>query len=176
MATAVAYDAWEDPGLAFSEEEVAAFNPQELGAARRDHLLSLWAVAVRRADLVGAEKPQWWKDAAKKLLDTASWYCVAMEVPAFDRELLKDELPAPSTAEGKRLAKQALDASPDDFLGAWLDNAEACMRHAVTLGRRHAGKHKNKNSKRLANKLANCLTREMAANTRLRTLLDSRVS
>lgn len=175
MATALVYDAYEDVGLAFSEEEVEAYSPQALAEARRDHLLDQWAVTFKRSQLAGVEKPVWWKDAAKKTLDCAGWICVAVEVPAFDRDSLVEGLPAPETADGKKLARRALDLTPEDWLGAWEANAEACMRYTVTLGRRSVTKHKNKNTKRLSNKLANAIMREIQAVQRLESLLISRV-
>lgn len=174
MATAIAYNQWEDPGLSFTEEEVEAFNPQELGKLRLDYVLSLWAVAHRRADLPGTDKPVWWRSAEKMVFSVGRWYCMALELPGLDKEALTLALPSSQTAEGKKLAKAVVNAEPEEWLGEWIANAEACMRYAVTLGRRHASQHKNKNSKRLANKLANCITREMDACTRLTVLFESR--
>lgn len=175
MATAFAYDAWEDPGLAFTEREVEDYDPQKLAEARRDHLLSMWAVVHRHSELK-IEAVQWWKDAARKVLDVASWYCVACEVPAFDRAELASSLPSPSSSAGKKLTAQALDLTPEAWLGDWSASSEACMRYAVTLGRRAIGKKRGKNLKRLSNKLANSIMKEMRTAQHLEELLSARTT
>lgn len=175
MATAYAYDSWEDPGLAFTDEEVANYDPWKLADARRDYLLSMWAVVHRRSELK-IEAAEWWRKAAAKILDVTSWYCVSCEIPAFDRAALAEGLPPASSSQGKALTKQALDQTPEGFLGEWQASSEACMRYAVTLGRRAVGSRRGRNLKRISNKLANSINKEMSTANYLQKLLEARTT
>lgn len=173
MATATAYDSWDDPGLAFSEDDVAQWDMQAWAEERVARLCAHFHVALRRSELPGIEKPVWWRKAADKVLDLMTWYCVSMEVSGLDREAAR-VLPDPSSVAGKALTKQALELTPEDWLGVWASGAEGAMRHVVTIGRRKGGKGCTKLEKKRSNKLANCVFKEISQCQRLETMLESR--
>lgn len=175
MASAAAYDSWDDPGLAFSEDEVAGWDMQKWAEERIALLHVHFLTALRKSELPGVEKPDWWRKAADKVLDLMTWYCVALEIPGFDREAIR-KLPDPSSSAGKELTKKALDCDPKDWLGMWADGAESAMRYVVTIGRRKAGKGCTKVEKKRSNKLANCVFKEINGNQRLETMLESRTA
>lgn len=119
------------------------------------------------------EKPVWWKDAASKIMNVATWYCVAVGVPGFDREGLEEPLD-PSSPAGKAVTKEALNAEAADWLAEWENEVDAIARHAVTLGRRCAGKGWPKEKKSKNNKLANCFVKELHLLNKLGDGLESR--
>lgn len=173
MATAVAYDEWDDPGMAFTDEDLVSYDPQKWAD---QHVLVLTGTiksVLRHAELPKIEKPDWWSKAADKMIDTITWFCVALEIPGIDREAIRT-LPDAKSAEGKALTRTALDLNPEDWLGAMLSTSEANLRHIVTIGRRCAGKGWDKRNRSLNNKLANSLIRERNALLKLEDLLTSR--
>lgn len=173
MASASAYDHWDDPGLAFTEEDLASHDPQKVAEVRVAALLHRFQVAKRRAELPDLEKPQWWAEVSKRLLDVVTWYCVALEIPGINREAAQ-ELPPASSQEGKALTKEALNATPSDWLAEWAEEAESSARYAVTLGRRCIGKGWPKRNRSLSNKMANCFTKELNLIQKFESMLVSR--
>lgn len=148
--------------MAFSEEEVAAWDPQVWATERVDALCEQYRLAVRRSELPDMPKPTWWKEVADRLYRVATWYCVRLEIPGVDLEGLKT-LPAPSSAEGKRLTAQALTLDEEGFASDWLNVADVCMGHVVTRSRRAVGRAKGADKKRInkaGNRLANAINNE----------------
>lgn len=175
MATAEAYDQWDDPGLAFSEEQISGYEPTAVAAVRVNELLELIPVVARRAQL--GEKAKWWESVGAKMLDVCSWYCVVAELPGIDREGALEV-----TADGSALRKLTVAArdlgTPEDFLAEWQGKADAEMRQHVSLGRRCASSRKlsgwSKRERSISNRVANALFKEQAAIARLSTSLRSR--
>jgi hypothetical protein len=175
MATAVAYDQWDDPGLAFSEEEIAGYLPTAL-ATQRIEMLCYQHRVILRAVQVGAPKPVFWAKAAAKLLDVASWYAQAVGVTGIDREAC-GQLPDPKSAAGKELTVVAQRLEPDSFITALAVDAELQMRYVVTIGRKCAGATPiskwGKKERSLSNKLANAVKKEIDLAHKLSELLAS---
>lgn len=174
MATAGAYDEWEDVGMAFTEEDIASYDPQKWADQHALDLVQRIKVFLRHAELPKVEKPDWWSKAADRYIDVITWLCVATEIPGIDREAIRT-LPDAKSAEGKVLTKEALDLVPEEWLGYCSEANEADLRYVVTIGRR-CGKGWGKRNRSLNNKLANALVRERAALLKLEDLLNSRTA
>lgn len=175
MATAEVYDEWDDPGLAFTEEQVAAYTPQAVASVRVNWLLEHIPIVLRRSQL--GEKTEWWRKTADKMVDVATWYCVVAEIPGLDREMIFDL--GLDDAEMKRLAVAARKlGEPEEFLATWRSLVRSEMVQHVTLGRRCAGSKKisswGKREKSISNKVANALFKEATVIGRLETMLVSR--
>lgn len=168
MATARLYDQWEDAGMAFTEEDLESYSPQRWAEQRIEKMMGRYVVVCRRAELA-EDKPQWWKDFASGIKKVVGWYCVAMELPKMEMDSASASLTA-----GKRLTAQARDLTPEVALGVWQTDAEAAMRHVVTLGRRCAGRGWKKGERSLSNKLANCVMREHTLAAKLERQLASK--
>lgn len=179
MARAKAYDEYEDAGLAFSVEELALYRPQKWAEQRVLELREMILVLKRRELLPEMPKPEWWKGVRKRCEQLASWYCVALEVPALAEDDVA--LPPPTSHAGKRLAKSAAGVVDGQV---WLDEArvssEASLKYVVTLGRRCQGNPSTSGWKlaegKQSNKLANCIVKELYALDRLQSQLDARKS
>lgn len=160
MATARAYDAYQDTGLAFSEDEIREYDSQVWAQERVERLGKIQLVLMRKAELTDS-KPKWWDGFAKRVAQIVGWYCVAMEVPKPPTPTLPD----PHSAEGKRLTIQAQELDEDDALGKWRSSADKSLRFVVTIGRACGGNRPvsgwKKKEVRLSNRLANCVMREV---------------
>lgn len=160
MATAKGYDEWEDVGLAFTAEEVDAYDPRVLAEKRVAHLIDQAQVMERASSIPKAEKPAWHSLAAKQLIHRASWHCKAVTLEGFDK---KEALtpPDPRSEKGKRLTARAQAVVPSVWLAEEMDNVEACLRYAVSIGRR-AEKREDwtKSNRSLSNKFCNALAQE----------------
>lgn len=166
MATASAYDQWEDPGLAFGEDEIAGHVVSAVAEARVNWLLHMAVVIEKLLAMPDAPKRQWWMKVQAKMVDTVTWYCRTAELQGIDRGAVK-ELPLPSSPAGKSLAKDALDLmkNEEEFVAVWNAQLKGIMVQHVTIGRRCASaKQISKWSKKessLSNKIANAITKEM---------------
>ena len=176
MATAAVYDEWDDPGLAFSEEQVAAYTPQVVAAVRVNWLLENAPLALRRSQL--GEKSEWWRKVADKMVDLITWYCVVAELPGVDREAIY-ELP-----DGKALTALTVEArrigDPENFLAEWRSEVRSEMIQHVTLGRRCSGSRTisgwGKRHRSISNRVANSLYREATTCSHLEGMLMSRTT
>jgi len=177
MATAVAYDQWEDAGLAFSEDQLKNFSPTLVAAARVNWMVEQIPIVLRRADLAGL--PKWWQEVARKMEDVMGWYCVVAVLPAVDRVDLHSLVNAGTPAERKKqtLAAHSLGTEME-FLNAWHTEVRGTMIELVTLGRRCSSSTAvsgwKKADKKMANKVANAVDREAHAIDVLRQQLVSR--
>lgn len=174
MATAITYDEWDDPGLAFTEDQVAGYAPSAVAAVRVNWLAEHIPLALRRSQL--GEKSEWWRKVADKMVDSITWYCVVAELPGIDREKI---FQLPDGEELKKLTVQARKwGEPSDVLSEWRMLVRSEMVQHVTLGRRCAGSKKisgwGKREKSISNKVANALFKEAMVTSRLETMLVSR--
>src|SRR5690606_32686917 len=129
MATAVTYDEWDDPGLSFTEEQVAGYTPSAVAAVRVNWLLEHIPMALRRSQL--GEKSEWWRKVADKMVDAITWYCVVAELPGIDREGVYE---LPDGDELKKLTVQARKwREPEDVLAEWRSLVRSEMVQHVTL-------------------------------------------
>lgn len=173
MATATAYDQWEDAGMAFSDEELAAWSTEEWVTQHVEELVDLCRLLKRRQELPGFPKPAWVGKAFQTMRNVATWYCVAAGVAAIDEEEAWT-LPSPQSKEGKALTKLALDLDVAAWIGLRREVVEADLRRLVTIGRRCAGSGRwNKAQKKQSNKVVNALVREAHAVDTLEKLYDS---
>jgi hypothetical protein len=175
VATASVYDEWDDPGLAYTEEQVSAYTPQAVASVRVNWLLEHVPIVLRRAQL--GEKPEWWHKVGEKMVDVVTWYCVVAEIPGIDREMIFDL--GLSDDEMKKLAVAARKlGEPEEFLAVWRSLVRSEMIQHVTLGRRCAGSRKisqwGKRERSISNKVANALFKEAEVINRLETMLVSR--
>lgn len=174
MATSATYDEWDDPGLSFTEEQVAGYTPQAVAAVRVNWLMDHVPLALRRSQL--GEKSEWWRKAADKMVDAITWYCVVAELPGIDREAIY-ELP-----DGDELKKLTVESrkwgESDDILAEWRSMVRSEMVQHVTLSRRCAGSRKisgwSKRERSISNKVANALFKEATTISRLEAMLNSR--
>lgn len=174
MANAVVYDLWDDAGMAFSEDQVREFHPSATAAGRVTWLVTHALVTQRRSDL-NTEKPQWWAKVSRSILDCAGWYCVAGELPGLDRsEVMRAPTREPELKKLSALAHQLGD--PEEFLDAWGSDVTGVMRSHVTLGRRCLGARAvsgwGVKEKKMSNRVANAVYREMMLTVHLRELLS----
>lgn len=175
MATAEAYDQYDDPGMAFTDEQCAAYDPKAVAAVRVNALQNYAPLALRRSQL--GEKAKWWEKVHAKILDVMSWYCVVAEIPGIDRELMH-KLPT----DDKELRKLTVDArnlgTEEEFVVRWHGEAVAEMMQHVTLGRRCSLSKKmsgwGKKERSLSNRVANAITKEISTIERLTEMLASR--
>lgn len=175
MATASAYDQWDDPGLAFTEEDLAGWDVKVMAEERVADLLARTRLALRRAELPDLPMPDLWKEASKSILNAATWWCQAVTIPGVVREEATT-LPPADSPEGKALTKEALNAEAAEWLAEWLADVEASLHHLVTIGRRCVtkGVWKGKEKKSLSNKAANALMKEYSLITKLEAMLESK--
>lgn len=173
MARAAAYDQYEDPGMAFSSQELADYLPGSWAEERVYKLLEIVSLAKRRSEIPGTN-PEWWKEVAKSIPPLMRWYCIAIEIDSL--AAAEYELPDPRSKAGKVLTHTAQSLTERGFLANWQTDAEASMRYVVTIGRRAQGASKawGKSEGRLSNKLANCVQRELSLCAKLEQGLDSR--
>jgi hypothetical protein len=175
MATSATYDEWDDPGLSFTEEQVAAYTPQAVAAVRVNWLLDHIPLALRRSQL--GEKAEWWRKVADKMVDVVTWYCVVAELPGIDREEIFD-LPGAEEDIKKLTVAARKWGSPEDILAEWRILVRSEMVQHVTLSRRCAGSRKisgwNKRERSISNRVANALFKEATTTNRLESMLNSR--
>lgn len=171
MATAKAYDPYEDAGLAFSDTDVAEYSPKAWADERVGELMERHALMQRRYDIPRLESPEWWAQGAALLRSKIGWYCIRMELVAPAEE--DWELPSPMSKAGKALTVAAQSVTPEDFLGSWRAEVESALRYVVTIGRRASGRW-DKAMKKKSNQLANCVHTEILACDKLEVALQSR--
>jgi len=175
MAKAKGYDDWEDAGMAFSSDELDAYQPVEWAQQRVARLCAMRQVVMRHLELPDIAKPLWWRDAAKWLRDKIGWYCTAMHLTPPTEEELGNVLPDRKTAAGKALSKEASLLDARDWLGAWAAETEAAMRYVVTIGRRASASCKwDAFTNKASNRLANCVNGELQLQRKLDETLVSR--
>lgn len=174
MATAATYDEWDDPGLSFTEEQVAGYAPAAVAAVRVNWLLDHIPLALRRSQL--GEKTEWWRKVADKMVDAVTWYCIVAELPGIDREAIY-ELPVDDGLKKLTVAARKL-GEPSEVIAEWRALVRSEMVQHVTLGRRCAGSKKisnwGKREKSTSNKVANAIFKEMTTIGRLDSMLVSR--
>lgn len=174
MATAEAYDQWDDPGLTFTDEQCHEYKPQTTAAVRMNELLELIPLALLRSQL--GEKPQWWVKVAHKMVDCVTWYAVVAELPGIDRAEVLEE---PQRTTELTVAARKL-GEPDEFLATWRQGVRAEMVIHVTLGRRCSGSRKisgwTKRERSVSNKVANALTKELGVCDHLEQMLNARTA
>jgi hypothetical protein len=174
VATAEAYDQWDDPGLTFTDTQCAEFRPQTTAAVRMNELLEMIPLALRRSQL--GEKAQWWTQVAHKMVDCVTWYAVVAELPGIDRAevLVEPEATKEVTVAARKLGE------PQEFMATWHQGVRAELLVHVTLGRRCSGSRKvsgwTKRDRSISNKVANALNKELSTCGRLETMLASRTS
>lgn len=179
MATSGRYDDYEDPGMAFTEGELKAYDMQALAQERVDKLVSgVLRPAQRRMDL-NLQYPAFCGILVRETKSIVTWYGVALELPMV-RSTIDDllEREDPMSAEGKRITKAAQQMDFDVLLNQWEQNALGVMRRAVTIGRRCSSATKvsgwTKADKSRSNKLANCLDREVNSVEKMIVKLEAR--
>lgn len=163
MARAQAYDEWDDPGMAVSEDECLAYSPQEVAQGRVKEVVQAVRLLLRM-NQTGQDKPATTEASAKRLLDVATWYCRAAGLEGVSRDEVTT-LPAPSTAEGKKLSASALKTTAPDLIAMLRERAEADLRRSVTLGRRCEGARRadgkwSREDRSASNRLANAILKE----------------
>jgi len=180
MATATSYDKWDDPGMAFTEEEIKGYSPQVFASGRIDELVHLYQmVNLVQSGAVRINKPVFWNKAGRKLLDKASWYAQALEVPGIDREAV-EVLPEPDSVEGKELmvaARELARMEPDEWLESYWQECSSMMFRVVTLGRRCSTNPAlsgwGKRDRSYSNKLANAVNNELLLVGKLKEILET---
>lgn len=173
MARAVKYDEWDDPGMAFSDDSIAEYDPASWAEAHVAGLTYSVRVLRRHAELPKATKPQWSTSAADALEKVAGWFCVALRIEAPSAEAFQP--PNPKTKEGKEVTKEAQKIDLEEWLRSHHSAAIVAMRHVVTIGRRAAGPQKWAKAQHSANnRLANALENEVRVFNRLAEEMSAR--
>lgn len=180
MATAGSYDEWDDPGMAFTPEELTTWDMEAFALERVEAIRMRLGLPLRRRMELHLELPAFCGSYKKQVDGIVSWYYVALALPrsAEPDEATVAALLDPKSEEGKRLTKAAQTLSFDVSLNSWEADAEGALRRVVTIGRRCAGATSvsgwKKADKSRSNKLANCVHRELTAIEKLRKSLESR--
>lgn len=169
MARAAMYDQFEDVGMAFTEEELKAFKPEEVAEERCRVLVGHARAALRRSEIPDMPKPKWLEEVASRLIDSVTWTLKAMTLEGIDRDKVLS-LPAAGSKEGKALTVEAQRWSVEELEGL-RSEGEALLRWCVTIGRRceSMGSWRKADRSR-SNKLANCLVQDL---NRIDRLMDS---
>jgi hypothetical protein len=165
MASAQAYDSWEDAGMVFSTDQLEEYLPSEWAQERVAKLCAMRQVVMRHLELPDIAKPMWWQKVSKVLRDRIMWYCKALHLEGPTPKELGDEgLPGRNTAAGKELSRIASLLDVKEWLADWGTDTEASLRYVVTIGRRAAASCKwDKSTKKASNRLANCVMDEIRA-------------
>lgn len=173
MASASAYDEFEDAGMAFTADQVGAYQVATAIEERIAVLCRELHVVTRRMALPGTEKPVWHQHAQRALVTSITWLLRVGSLPGKSEDELT-ALPAPTTAAGKALTKEAQTMEPVDWCAAMLSDAENELVQAVTLGRRaQSAQSWPKAQRSLSNKYANALNGQRRAFETLRTELET---
>jgi hypothetical protein len=188
MATAAQYDQYEDPGLAFSTEEVEAFDPKAWMTAHVERLAAEVVAWRRRGELPGMDHPWTVGEVVKALNDKLSWDCTtALELPINTvlgvASIHEVPIPDPKTDVGKQLTKRALEIEPRDWLAERLNMLHSDLRYVVTILRRqmalrnasrsndeHGKTRVKKTERSYYNKFIHCLVRELNS---VQSLIDN---
>jgi hypothetical protein len=155
MASAAAYDEWEDPGKAFSDQEVEGYSVLKEAEARMQYLHRQLLLVEKARTFKDHAKPAWMTKQSKRLLQVMGWLCKAVELEGFNDEEMK-ELPLATSAAGKALAKEAQQIDWEGWINHAIQSTEAALIYHVSLSRRCAGRWA-KRERSLSNKYANAL-------------------
>ena len=173
MASATAYDQYEDAGLAFSDEDLKAWDIKEWGEERLVYLVAKRSLPLRSSQLRDAPKPVFTAKLVKAMADCITWDCLSLGLRNVTAGEM-DDLPSPPEQAGQELNVAAL--AWRSGIGSWIDQWESEalieLQHLVTIGRR-CGSIWKKHERSLSNKAANCLMREINVCTKYRTVLES---
>jgi hypothetical protein len=154
MATARALDCYEDPGMAFTEQEVMNYSTVREAEDRLVWLIELQNVmaAYEKISAVGhAGARVWSQRAAKDLKRHAGYLCVAAGIPAPDDSDFDTE-----DKEFNLRAQQVED--PREWVEALIAETEGVLRRLVTLGRRAKVMQSwNKTERSVSNKFLNAV-------------------
>lgn len=169
MASAPAFDEYEDVGMAFTEAALEEWDPKAWAESRvvylmkQSHIVELMAQSY---SVVGPEATM--RKASSMIVDIATWMCRAMELSGVNRE------PNWNDGQLKAMKSEALRLEPSAWLEAWRSEADVAMRVVVTSGRRAAGVCKwTKGQRSLSNKLANCVGKELWVAEKVEVSLNS---
>jgi hypothetical protein len=174
MATAEAYNDYDDPGMAFGEDEVKAYKPELWAEGRVKELVERCKVVAALLAL-GEDKPVFWKSMAGWLHNVVSWYCRVAELDGVDFDAL-------STAAVKdkaciAAARKVMSLGADAWVHEWQSEADRHIRYVVTLGRRCATSKTlsgwTKRDRSISNKLANAIMGELRAADKALVTLNS---
>lgn len=153
MATAKIYDQYEDPGMAFTEEEVSTYSLEEECERHISRLLEVYHVAKAYSTvntLGSLTATSICKDLARDMADRAQMFTAAVTIPFVDESDFK------VTDPEFNLAAQQIESLPEWLLGLTTE-WNALIRRAVTLGRR-AGLSRADKSR--SNKMINAFVNE----------------
>lgn len=137
MARSEFFDQWEDPGLAFSDTELAEFKVDTFLEQHLAGVLVLCVVLQRRSELPEMSKPQFMDKVATWLRSRATWEVTKGGLDAIDwDDVLK--LPSPTSKDGKALTARALAVVPEEWLPEQRAAAQVVVQQYVTISRRAA--------------------------------------
>ena len=174
MAKAAMYDSWVDAALTFSTDDLEAWDPEAWAQERVAKLCAMRQLVMRRLEVEEPTKPEWWRHLGKVMRDKITWYCKAVPLVAPTPEELGDKLPSHRSAAGKELSKRASMLDEAGFIGEWGSDAEYWKAYVVTIGRAASAHCKwKKETDKLSNRLANCLSGEFDAAQKFDKLLSA---
>lgn len=134
MATATQYDDFEDVEMVYSAEELRAFDVRAWGEQRIKELNHLAQVAGCRAAVgTSAREKKMWGLITQGILMIVRDAVLQLQL---DVQLLEIPTVARSSAEGKRIMKEAVEANLELWLDAWQASARSARTAVVTIGRR----------------------------------------
>lgn len=184
MGVSDRYDAFEDLGLVFTEEEVNGYRLEEVANLRVAKLLDRAMVAGAILTMSDPPAPTFWKKVREVCLDAAGWMAYASQVPGVDRaeegrkvrETIENEdsLRSAEMKEkregdpaGYRSLMSRAHRAADDPVGwsqSWGADVQMAMRRHVTLSRRAWGNRTTSGWKRsdvkMSNRITNAFVRE----------------
>jgi hypothetical protein len=158
MATAASFDAWDDPGMAFSDVQVKEIDIQEAAEARLMRLIDIYNVihCIRKLSEAGNIGSSVWAEGALKSLKAQLGYlCVAAQIDHFDAGDI-----------GLEDKEYIAEAQKIEYLEEWVrelrTETDVWLRFHVTLGRRAISTKAWKRADRSrANKVCNAVFNQM---------------
>lgn len=156
MGVAQKYDQYEDPGLAFSEEDCTTFDVQAWAVGRVETLTWMAHVWNASLNLPKPQKPKVVRRAIGYVVGCVGLYTVKAEIPGRSQEEVTGE--PPFSSEVKSWAIDLLNSGVERSVEEWVGSVNREMTHFVTLCRRAKGAQSwTKKERSMANRLANAL-------------------
>jgi hypothetical protein len=167
MATSARFDAWDDVGMQFTDEQLSACDPSLTAAARANLLIDLIPAVQRRSAL--GTLPVWWTEVGRRMTVCATYYLWRIDHPRLDVGMLNAVAESAHGSDLRELTLRAhrLGSNEQEFVDAWKAELFGTLRQHVTLGRRCVASRAvsgwKKSNTSMSNKVAYALVKEIDA-------------
>lgn len=157
MGIAQKYDPYEDPGLAFSEDDCTAFDVQAWAVGRVGTLSTMCHVWNACLHLPKPQKPKVVKRAIGYAVGVVGLYTVKAEIPGLSKDEVTGTPPYDNKIKSWAI-ELAEETGIERSLEEWVGSANREMTYFVTLCRRaRVAQSWPKKDRSMANRLANVL-------------------